>query len=144
MMRFLTCFTFVLAACVGTIEDMEPVDPVDPQDPMDPTDPPPDPTDPPPPPAELRYATDIAPKLAFCAGCHANAAPEGKYRTDSYAALLGIGKDTIPNVIASDANSLLVQYLAPAPGKNHKGANEAVPGIGALVRDWVVTAGAPE
>jgi hypothetical protein len=133
-----------LTACVGTIEDAEGS-----FDESEPAGEPPPGTPPEQPPDEpasgpITYAADIAPKLAFCGGCHANANPDGKYRTDSYDGLIGGGKDAIANVIGGDAKSLLVEYLAPAPGKNHKNASSAVPGIGTLVRDWVVMHGAAQ
>jgi hypothetical protein len=137
----LACVLF--AACVGSIEDVEDVDASgepstdDPQDPS-PSDPPQDL------PGSITYRASIAPKLAFCMGCHGPTKPDGMYRVDSYQGLLGTGKDAIPNVIAGDAASLLVEYLAPPPGKNHKNANTAVPDIGVLVRDWVVTSNAIE
>ena len=143
MTRFVI-FAFVLTGCVGTIEDLGGPEGDLEGDPADPTDPTPDPTEPPPAPDAITYSANIAPKLTFCAGCHAKTNPDGGYRTDSYAGLLGTGKDPVPNLIAGDAQSLLVQYLAPAPGKNHKDANTAVPGIGDLVRDWVVSSNAAQ
>ena len=144
---------FGLIGCVGYIEGVDPVGDEDPT------------TDGPPPgegsaggsgsgagsgsgmgspPATLTYTTDIAPKLTFCAGCHAIATPAGNYRTDSYTGVLGNGQDGIANVIAGNPQSLLVVYLEPAPGKNHKNANAVVPGLGMLVRDWVVDNGAAQ
>ena len=136
---FLGCL--VLAGCtVGEVDDLGPGgDPSLDDPPTDPTDP----TDPPPP-QGVTYSASIAPKLAFCAGCHAKANPDGGYRTDSYQGLLGAGKDAVPNVIAGDANSLLVLYMAPAPGKDHKGVSAAVPGLGELVRNWVVASSAAQ
>jgi hypothetical protein len=134
-----------LVGCIGTIEDVGgPID-FDDEPPGEPAPGTP-PGQPPgnPPSGSLTYAADIAPKLTFCAGCHAKANPDGDYRTDSYAGLIDGGKDNIANVIGGDAKSLLVEYLAPPPGKNHKNAGTAVPGIGALVRAWVVDHGAAQ
>lgn len=99
---------------------------------------------PPPPPLAFTYTNGIAPKMAFCNGCHTGTNPDGSYRTDSYAGLRGNGSDNVVNVIPGDETSKFVRYMAAPPGKDHKSINTIYPGFGQIVRDWVVLVNAAE
>lgn len=139
-------------ACAAGTPPPEP--PPDPMTPPDAGTPEPDagapepdagtpPPPPPPPPPRYTYSADIAPVTSgFCSGCHAAPNPDGNYLTDSLAGLFGNGTDAVPNIVAGNASSLFVLYMAPAPGKNHKNVNLIYPGFGQIARDWVVLDGA--
>ena len=65
--------------------------------------------------AGLGYASDIRALMAVhCDRCHNAALPGGRYRTDSYAALKGMGSDgNKANLIESDPASLIVKRSRP-------------------------------
>ena len=62
----------------------------------------------------LGYRTPVRQLLdAKCSSCHGAARADRNYRTDSYAALFGGGRDTIPNVVAGDPTCRLVAKCKP-------------------------------
>ena len=48
-----------------------------------------------------------------CSSCHGATRADGSYRTDSYAGLLGGGKDGVPDLIPGDPTCLLVRRCKP-------------------------------
>jgi mono/diheme cytochrome c family protein len=57
-------------------------------------------------PADPSYAANVQSIFnANCVTCHGNASPTGSYSLTSRAGALGIGSDTIPNVIPNSAAS---------------------------------------
>ncbi len=78
----------------------------------------------------LSYVTDIAPILDSngCLGCHGTA---GDYDLSTYAAIMGPGSDSVPNVVAGDSYSVLVDYCR----NGHRGIG---PADAEIVLEWVV------
>ena len=91
------------------------------------------------PPGSLSWTTDIYPMLISnaCLDCHGTTGIKGNYSLATYQAALGSGSDSVPNVIAGDANSKLVQYAAAA----HTNISAA---DAQLIYSWVVDWSAQE
>ncbi len=83
----------------------------------------------------LTWAADVSPVLgARCVSCHGDA---GSYGLDGYTAALAGGSDDVPNVIAGEPSSLLLDYVGRGHGSPT--AEEAV-----LLVAWVVDWAAAE
>jgi len=55
------------------------------------------------------YSSDVQPVFnANCVSCHSGAAPTGSYDLSGRTGALGNGSDTLPNVIAGNADSSLL------------------------------------
>lgn len=62
----------------------------------------------------LSYRTPVRQLfVAHCDRCHGPANPGGSYRTDSYSALQGTGRDATPNLIAGDPSCLVLRRTRP-------------------------------
>jgi predicted CxxxxCH...CXXCH cytochrome family protein len=70
-----------------------------------------------------------------CASCHGPAQPAGNYRMDTYLDVLAGGLDAIPNAIAGDPTSRILQVLETEDGTGPHAALQAnLP----MLRAWVV------
>lgn len=57
-------------------------------------------------PSDPSYSTDIQPIFnSSCITCHSDAAPSGAYSLTGRAGAIGVGSDTVPNVVPNDAAS---------------------------------------
>lgn len=82
----------------------------------------------------VSYVEDVAPRLRqYCSTCHAEDRAEGDYVTATYGAVLQGGSDDVPNAIAGDEESRILQVLATAE-RHHLEATA----IAGLLREWVV------
>ncbi len=81
----------------------------------------------------LSWTADIYPLLIgnACMDCHGTSNIKGSYSLATYQAALGAGSDSVPNVIAGDPSSKLVQYALAA--HTNIGAADAQ-----LIYSWVV------
>lgn len=59
------------------------------------------------------WTGDAARRLERCTSCHGDA---GRYSLESYRDSLGAGTDAVPNVVAGDASSALVDYCRRGHG----------------------------
>ena len=85
----------------------------------------------------VTWKEEVGPLLADrCTGCHGGAKPAAGYDTASYLGTLGNGSDGVPNAVAGDESSLLLQTLAPAAAnQTHQTAiGTSFP----TVQSWVV------
>lgn len=82
------------------------------------------------------WGHDIAPALAAaCGTCHGEA-PAGSYDVRSYAGVLGLGSDDLPNVVAGSPNSTLLVTLAPDTARSpHAGFTAEYQ----LLSTWIVS-----
>lgn len=69
-------------------------------------------------PGPISYDTELAFYMDSTCGafglCHANSVYQANYSTENYSGILDTGLDGVPNAIAGDNNSLLVQKLLPS------------------------------
>ncbi|MBW2461061.1 MAG: hypothetical protein JRH11_05410 [Deltaproteobacteria bacterium] len=82
----------------------------------------------------VAYTTDIAPIIESngCTRCHGSS---GSYDLSSFSDVIGSGSDDVPNVIAGDADSVLIDYCRN--GHQGIGYRDAL-----TVMEWVVDWGA--
>ena len=92
--------------------------------------------------AGLGYGKDIAPLMAVhCNRCHGAAQADGKYRTDSYAGLFGVGSDGArANLIAGDPSSLVIKRSKPLNSMYNLGAMSYLDFE--VLYNWIVSYGA--
>jgi len=87
-------------------------------------------------PACESWKEDVGPAFQQrCQSCHAGSRPAGRYDTSTYLGTLGGGSDAVPNTVAGDPASRLLDVLDPATAD---GVHQPVSDLFPLVRRWVV------